>query len=131
MTEKRKKYLLTKEEIFKTIDNLGCEIDEEIREVVIFLNLLGIETTASCQGHTNWGLKHFWVDFIFDEYDKMNQLLKGCFKDKRPFEIDILGDYNRYICRLQPIMKSKRKESKINLLKFEKYLKRKYFKTMD
>lgn len=43
-------------------DQLGKGIDEGILETVIALNVLGIETTASCEGHPERGTGAPWID---------------------------------------------------------------------
>jgi hypothetical protein len=43
-------------------DALGMPIDEGIREMVIALNVLGIQTLASCEGHGDHGVASPWVD---------------------------------------------------------------------
>lgn len=44
------------------IDGTGFPIDTEIKDTVIALNLMGIETTASCGGHLDHGLSYPWID---------------------------------------------------------------------
>ncbi|HEY1351171.1 MAG TPA: hypothetical protein VGF67_16245 [Ktedonobacteraceae bacterium] len=43
-------------------DKLGKEIDRGIFETVVALNLLGVSTIASCEGHLNWGVPYPWID---------------------------------------------------------------------
>ncbi len=45
-----------------TVDKLGKPIDTGILETVAVINMLGIETRASCEGHLDWGLPYPWVD---------------------------------------------------------------------
>lgn len=50
-------------ETFKRVtDKLGKPIDDGIFDTVVALNLLGIVTTASCEGHIGWGVPHPWID---------------------------------------------------------------------
>lgn len=49
-------------EIDNTGDKLGMPIDENVKEAVIALNLLGIPTTASCEGHIDHGRSAPWVE---------------------------------------------------------------------
>lgn len=51
------------QEVDTWTDGMGLPIDSEIKETVIVLNLLGIVTSQSCEGHLDWGLCHPWVDF--------------------------------------------------------------------
>ncbi|WP_420421497.1 hypothetical protein [Simkania sp.] len=44
-------------------DGRGMPIDDQIKDLVIVLNLLGIKTSQSCEGHLNWGLPFPWVEF--------------------------------------------------------------------
>ncbi|GCE14804.1 hypothetical protein [Tengunoibacter tsumagoiensis] len=44
-------------------DLTGKSIDPGILETVIALNLLGVETTSSCEGHLDHGTPAPWVDF--------------------------------------------------------------------
>ena len=43
-------------------DKLGKGIDGGIKETVIALQLFGINTTQSCEGHLNWGIAAPWVE---------------------------------------------------------------------
>ena len=44
-------------------DNMGQRIDGGILAPVVGLNLLGYHTTASCEGHLNWGCPYPWIEF--------------------------------------------------------------------
>lgn len=44
-------------------DPTGTPIDPGIMEMVIALNVLGVETNASCEGHLDRGYAAPWVDF--------------------------------------------------------------------
>jgi hypothetical protein len=46
----------------RTIDSLGKHIDTGIMDVVVALNASDIHTTASCEGHLDWGTPYPWVD---------------------------------------------------------------------
>ena len=43
-------------------DKLGRRIDSKIRSSVIALQAFGFQTTASCQGHLNWGESYPWIE---------------------------------------------------------------------
>lgn len=43
-------------------DRLGQKIDSGIKETVVYLQALGFNTTASCEGHIEHGLPWPWVD---------------------------------------------------------------------
>jgi hypothetical protein len=51
------------EDVDKITDRLGKGIDPGIRETVAILQLLGLHTRASCEGHLHWGEPAPWVDF--------------------------------------------------------------------
>lgn len=61
-TVKEKKWQNATAEINKITDALGKGIDEGVKETVIALNVLGINTTQSCEGHLDWGISAPWVD---------------------------------------------------------------------
>jgi hypothetical protein len=129
---KRDLYKRNKLLVRKVEDSTGCKIDPEIQELVVLLNCMGIKTQASCQGHTDHGYKYHWVDFDFtvENSKKMNSLLRYCFKDARPYEIDCFYDTDgiSLIGRLQPIVKTNIKKSNEYKKKFELFLKNKYRK---
>jgi hypothetical protein len=51
----------TFEHVALTVDGLGRRIDIGIMGVVLYLNLHGVSTTASCEGHLDWGQPFPWV----------------------------------------------------------------------
>src|SRR4029077_1610780 len=55
------------------IDAIGYPIDREIKEIVVALNIMGIKTTASCEGHFDHGALYPWVDLNF--FSKEDQQL--------------------------------------------------------
>lgn len=60
--EKEEQWERMAERCRRVVDRLGKPIDEGIFETVVALNLLGIHTSASCEGHSNWGIYAPWVD---------------------------------------------------------------------
>src|SRR5262245_3085441 len=50
------------DEVDHWTDGIGYPIDKEIKEIVIALNLVGIKTIASCEGHFDHGNLYPWVD---------------------------------------------------------------------
>jgi hypothetical protein len=48
-------------------DALGKPLDAGIFETVVYLNLLGTQTTQSCEGHLDHGCPYPWVTLIDDE----------------------------------------------------------------
>jgi hypothetical protein len=59
--EKRKTWLEMLEKIEHVCDALGFPIDTNIRETVVALNLSGMPTSASCEGHTDRGRGAPWI----------------------------------------------------------------------
>jgi len=53
-------------EVDHWVDAIGCPIDNDIKEIVVALNVMGIETRASCEGHLNRGCSYPWVDLEID-----------------------------------------------------------------
>ncbi len=54
-------------EVATWTDGLGLPLDAGIYDTVIVLNLLGLTTRQSCEGHMNWGQASPWVDFRINE----------------------------------------------------------------
>lgn len=52
-----------REAVQQFTDRLGCSVDEGIMETVVALNLLGLHTSQSCQGHLDHGHPYPWIDF--------------------------------------------------------------------
>ena len=56
-------------------DKLGTPIDPGIFETVVALNLLGLHTFQSCEGHLDHGCPYPWVTIIDEERSRMfNQM---------------------------------------------------------
>ncbi len=72
----------------KVTDGLGLGIDSGIKETVALLNLAGVQTTASCEGHINWGVPYPWIDVgnpdawkIYEQMDKVKDFESKQFKN--------------------------------------------------
>lgn len=52
-------------------DKLDCEVDGGIFETVVMLNLAGITTFQSCEGHLDHGALYPWVTVIDVEQDRL------------------------------------------------------------
>jgi hypothetical protein len=52
---------LVAEKLSKITGNLGMPIDKGIFDTVVALNVLGIQTAQSCEGHTDHGLCYPWI----------------------------------------------------------------------
>ncbi len=51
-----------KQEIEHTVDGLGLDLDDGIKESVVAFNMSGLNTTASCEGHLDHGMATPWID---------------------------------------------------------------------
>lgn len=60
----------------KVVDGLGHPIDHGILETVVALNALDIHTSASCEGHIDWGEAGPWVDIEPVQTDAIRNLYK-------------------------------------------------------
>ena len=56
-------------------DRLGKSVDGGIKETVVGLNVSGINTTASCEGHVDWGEAAPWVDVETAELPELEERL--------------------------------------------------------
>lgn len=72
----------------KVADGLGLGIDAGVKETVALLNLAGVHTTASCEGHKNWGFPYPWIDIgrpdawgIYKKLHKVKDFESKEFKD--------------------------------------------------
>ncbi|MFL5627216.1 MAG: hypothetical protein ACJ788_16675 [Ktedonobacteraceae bacterium] len=50
------------DQVARLVDALGMPIDPGIRDTMIALNVLGIHTLASCEGHLDRGIAAPWLD---------------------------------------------------------------------
>lgn len=55
-------------------DRLGKGLDEGIKEAVTGLQVLGINTTQSCEGHLEWGIGAPWVEVAAPQSKQLIQL---------------------------------------------------------
>lgn len=55
-------------------DRLGKGLDEGIKETVTSLQVLGINTTQSCEGHLEWGVGAPWVEVAAPESERLSRL---------------------------------------------------------
>lgn len=72
----------------KVTDGLGLGLDAGIKETVALLNLAGVRTTASCEGHKNWGYPYPWIDIgnpdawgLYKKLYKIKDMESKQFKD--------------------------------------------------
>lgn len=126
---KEEQYIEAKESALKITDKLGKPIDKDIIELVIYLNLLGIQTVQSCEGHHEEKNSYFFVDFKFWCYKHMNKYLSECFDRWSPFEYSFIYDPSNKetIIRLQPYNKENLYHTTLLRKKFENYLEKKFY----
>src|SRR6266571_1101863 len=55
------------DKVSRITDKLGKPVDPGILETVAALNALGIPTTASCEGHVDWGTEAPWIDIASND----------------------------------------------------------------
>lgn len=61
----------------KVTDRLGQPIDHGIFDTVVALNILGIPTHQSCEGHLTHGAPYPWVDIaVIDSRERTGQPIK-------------------------------------------------------
>jgi hypothetical protein len=76
MTERakpQKRWQLKLREVDEICDALGKPVDVGIRETVAILQLLGLHTRQSCEGHIGWGLPAPWVALYVPEAEKLRE----------------------------------------------------------
>lgn len=94
-------------------DGLGSGLDEKIKDPVIALNLIGIASEQSCEGHLDWGLPYPWIQFVTDlpEMEEARKAMDAIvaellieesnllaqFPDKSWEEIDLLPEAEKYM----------------------------------
>lgn len=80
-------------------DNVGTPIDLGILETVIMLNLLGLHTFQSCEGHLDHGHSYPWVTIIDPERSRLfNRIwLHVCELEKQAKVVKTVQAYNQYL----------------------------------
>lgn len=80
--EKEQRWQEMAARVEKITDKLGMPVDEGIKETVIVLNLLGLPTVQSCEGHPHRGVCGPWVDLrpdgieaIYENHERALQVL--------------------------------------------------------
>lgn len=64
-----------KKEVDEITDKTGLHINSKIKELIIGLRALGIETIAYCEGHLNWGNPYPWVDIPIYQGEMLGYLV--------------------------------------------------------
>lgn len=150
---KKEKYKAMQQYAKTIIDELGKHLDKGIFELVVLLNLHGIETSMSCEGHRDWAHPFPWVTFDETHTEKVRALIKECFGYKA-FMVEqyCWEDKEQTMKRmiLHPVCNShikwkllvntycykrlakyKPKENKKLLRRFETFLKRKFLRNQE
>lgn len=81
--QKQQQWQETVKQFSRTIDKLGRPVDVGILEAVAALNLLGIRTTASCEGHLDHGTYAPWVDIGAEEEPNERDKERAAFEEAR------------------------------------------------
>ena len=81
-------------------DKLGATVDSGIFEMVVALNLLGLHTLQSCEGHLDHGYPYPWVTIIDEERSRMfNRLwLSICELEEQAKVSKTETAYDHYLC---------------------------------
>jgi hypothetical protein len=64
----------------RVIDGYGTKIDPGIMDAVVSFNAVGINTTASCEGHLNWGNAYPWIRAGVTGIDDLEKELRRALK---------------------------------------------------
>lgn len=115
----------------KITDGLDYHIDSGIKESVIALNVFGIKTDGSCEGHLDRGLPYPWIDVqiisdeMHDEFTHSQEIIaKKKYKNEEEFKKDNPVMHQKLIeIRAKYIEESKRIKSRIDALLDEFYMK--------
>lgn len=82
-SEKEKFWDETAARIGKTIDKLGMRVDSGIKDMAVALNVCGIHTTASCEGHLDRDEAGPWVDVEAKDAVVLRTMLGNIKKQRR------------------------------------------------
>ncbi|HEU5382246.1 MAG TPA: hypothetical protein VFV38_43080 [Ktedonobacteraceae bacterium] len=115
----------TVEQFRRVTDKLGKRIDDGIFETVVCLNMLGISTTSSCEGHLDWGTPYPWINIepeIEQKYQLHRYLLQ--FYEERPIDFECILVWHGYKIRPQgavfsPLLSSAEQERKLKMYQGE------------
>lgn len=74
--KKKAKIEQIKQDVEKWIDKLGKKIDEGIKDTIVFLSVLEINTTGSCEGHFDSGTGGPYIDIESKEIPELDKRLQ-------------------------------------------------------
>ena len=80
-------------------DRLGTPIDAGIIETVVVLNLLGLQTFQSCEGHLTHGCAYPWVSLVDPPLSGrfVRQWQAVCQLEEQAKEVGTVEAYDRYL----------------------------------
>jgi hypothetical protein len=80
-------------------DKLGMPVDPGIFETVVVLNLLGLHTFQSCEGHIDHGAPYPWVTVVDEEQERLfnRRWLAVCQLEEQAKEAGTQEAYDRYL----------------------------------
>ena len=88
------------EQFSRVTDAVGKPIDVGIFETVVALNMSGIVTRQSCEGHLDWGLPYPWIEIQPELEQKYAlHLLLSRFYQGRTIDFDRLLIFHGYRIR--------------------------------
>ena len=88
-----------RERVSLLTDTIGTPVDQGILETVIVLNLLGLHTFQSCEGHLDHGHPYPWVTIIDHERSRVfNRIwLRVCGLEEQAKAAKTVQAYNQYL----------------------------------
>ncbi len=97
-------------------DKLGMAVDPGIFETVVVLNLLGLHTFQSCEGHLDHGVPYPWVTVMDEEQERLfnRRWLAVCQLEEQAKEAGTQEAYDRYLAadvQLRLVMARSEQES--------------------
>jgi hypothetical protein len=98
--ELERRYQQVHERVSTFTDKLGMPIDPGIFETVVALNLLGLHTFQSCEGHLDHGCPYPWVTIIDEERSRtFNRMwLSVCALEEQAKANRSETTYDDYLC---------------------------------
>ncbi len=82
-------------ELKKIQDRRGMPIDENILEAVAALNLLGIHTVQSCEGHADWGTGAPYIDIKAPNTQILDRQEMEAFEKARQADEEFIAQHGR------------------------------------
>lgn len=94
------RYQKMHEQVATFTDKLGMPIDPRIFETVVALNLLGLRTFQSCEGHLDHGCPYPWVTVINEERSRTfnHMWLSVCELEEQAKASRTATAYDSYLC---------------------------------